>query len=124
MSILQPQYPLLQQLWKIKKNDSCKSVNTYLCKYWHGVYLELLLSFYANSSCFVSNHLSISFLVGFHGLNIPFYHCIFFIVLLINPFQDVLLSSSQKQNHLLDVWADLGSTLVLQQNPRNHRPLW
>jgi hypothetical protein len=31
---------------------------------------------------------------------------------------------SSTQNSLLDVWADLGSTLGFQQNPANHRPFW
>jgi hypothetical protein len=38
-----------------------------------GVNLGFLLSFCANSSSLVLNHLSISSFVGFHGLNIPLY---------------------------------------------------
>ena len=57
---------------KSPKKTSCKLVNTYLSRYLRGVILGFLLSFYANSSSFVLNHLLISAFVGFHGLNIPF----------------------------------------------------
>jgi hypothetical protein len=58
---------------KSQKNTSCRSLNTYLSRYLSSVSLGFLLSFCANSSSFVFNHLSISTFVGFHGLNIPFY---------------------------------------------------
>jgi hypothetical protein len=56
-----------------QKNTSCKLLNMYLSTYLCSVNLGFLLSFYANSSSFVSNHLSISIVVGFHGLRITFY---------------------------------------------------
>jgi hypothetical protein len=67
---------------KSQKNTSCKSLNTYLSRYLCGVNLGFLLSFYANSSSFVSNHLSIFSFVGFHGMNIPFYTFILRMLLL------------------------------------------
>jgi hypothetical protein len=57
---------------KSHKNTSCKSVNMYLSRYLCGVILGFLLSFSTNSSSLVLNHPSISSLVGFQGLNIPF----------------------------------------------------
>jgi hypothetical protein len=62
---------------KSQKNTSCKSLNTYLSRYLRGVNLGFLLSFCANSSSFVFNHLSISTFIRFHSLNIPFYTFIF-----------------------------------------------
>jgi hypothetical protein len=58
---------------KSQKKTSCKSVNTYFSRYLWGVTLGFLLSFYAKSSSFFLNQLSISAFVGFHGLNIPFW---------------------------------------------------
>jgi hypothetical protein len=58
---------------KSQKNNSCKSLNTYLSRYVYSVNLGFMFSFYANSISFVFNHLSISTFIGFHGLNIPFY---------------------------------------------------
>jgi hypothetical protein len=55
------------------KNSSCKSLNTYLSRYLRSFNLGFMLSFYAKSSSFVFNHISIFSFVGFHGLNIPFY---------------------------------------------------
>jgi hypothetical protein len=52
-----------------------------LSRYLCGVILRFLLSFCANSSSFVFNHLSISSFVGFHGLNIPFYTFIMCVIL-------------------------------------------
>jgi len=64
---------------KSQEKTSCKLVNTYFSGYLWGVTLGFLLSFYANSSSFVLNQLSISTFVGFHGLNIPFYWLIVFL---------------------------------------------
>ena len=55
-----------------QKTTSCKSINTYLSKYLRSVILGFLLSFCENSSSLVLNQPSISSLVGFQGLNIPF----------------------------------------------------
>jgi len=58
---------------KSQKITSCRSLNTYLSRYLHSVNLGLMLSFCANSSSFVFNHISIFAFIGFHGLKIPFY---------------------------------------------------
>jgi hypothetical protein len=57
---------------KSHKKTSCKSINTYLSRYLRGVILGFLLYFCANSSSMVLNQPSISSLVGFQGLKIPF----------------------------------------------------
>jgi hypothetical protein len=57
---------------KSQKKTSCKSVNTYLSRYFWGVILGFLLSFCAKSSSLVLNQVSICSFVGFHCLNIPF----------------------------------------------------
>jgi hypothetical protein len=38
------------------KYASCKSVNTYICSYWHSLCLEPFLSLCTNSNYFVSNY--------------------------------------------------------------------
>jgi hypothetical protein len=55
-----------------QKKTLCKSINTYLSRYLRGVILGFLLSFCANSISLVLNQPSISSLVGFQFLNIPF----------------------------------------------------
>jgi hypothetical protein len=64
-----------------QKNTSCKPLNTYLSRYLCSVYLRFLLSFYKKLSSFFLNHLSISTIAGFYGLNIPFYFFILLVVL-------------------------------------------
>jgi hypothetical protein len=81
--ILQSQYPLLQQLWKITEKCLMK-----ISKYIPFQILAwcILRSFYCLSAqtraLLFPTIISISCLVGFHGLNIPFYYCILFTVLL------------------------------------------
>jgi hypothetical protein len=57
---------------KSQKKTSCKSLNTYLCRYLWGVILGFILSFCANYSSLILKHPSIYYFMGFQGLNIPF----------------------------------------------------
>jgi len=65
---------------KSQKNISWKSMNTYLSRNLRGVKLGFMLFFCTNSSSFLFNQLFIFALVGFHGLDIPFY------ILILLPF--------------------------------------
>jgi hypothetical protein len=49
--------------------------------YLHGVDFGFRLYFYTNFISFVFNHISISTFIGFHGLNIPLYSVIFYVIL-------------------------------------------
>ena len=66
---------------KSQKNTSCRSLNTYLSRYFHSVILGFLLSFCENSRSFLFNQILISSFIRFHGLNIPFYTFIFYATL-------------------------------------------
>jgi hypothetical protein len=57
---------------KSQKKTLCKSVNTYLSKFFSSVMLAFILSFWENYSSLVLNQPSIYDFMGFQGLNIPF----------------------------------------------------
>jgi hypothetical protein len=106
---------------KSQKNTSCTSLNTYLSRYLCGVNLGFLLFFYANSSSFVFNHLSISGFIGFHGLNIHFYT---FILRMLLPWISSTHSSPVPAGNKticwlylsITSWCDPGSDLIRDSN--------
>jgi hypothetical protein len=110
---------------KSQKNTSCKSLNIYLSRYLCGVNLWFLLSFYANSSSLVLNHISISSFVVFHGLNIPFYVFILRVFLQhISATQSCAVPTINETICWMLGLTQVSISIGFQKNPQNYRRSW